>query len=51
MLFLENQTLLDGSIEVKDLKVELLGEVSYCPFWTFFYLNSPSNFFLLKSYW
>ena len=27
MLFLENQNLQDGSIEVKDLKVELLGEV------------------------
>jgi len=28
MLFLENQNLQDGSIEVKDLKVELLGETS-----------------------
>ena len=27
MLFLANQTSPDGSIEVKDLKVELLGEV------------------------
>ena len=28
MLFLEKQSLLDGTVEVKDLKVELLGEIS-----------------------
>ena len=29
MLLLEKQELMDGSIEVKDLKLELLGEVEY----------------------
>lgn len=29
MLLLERQELMDGSIEVKDLKLELLGEVKY----------------------
>ena len=29
MLLLEKQELMDGSIEVKDLKLELLGEVAY----------------------
>ena len=29
MLLLERQELMDGSIEVKDLKLELLGEVGY----------------------
>ena len=29
MLLLEKQELMDGSIEVKDLKLELLGEVQY----------------------
>lgn len=29
MLLLERQELMDGSIEVKDLKLELLGEVEY----------------------
>lgn len=30
MLLLEKQELMDGSIEVKDLKLELLGEVHDC---------------------
>ena len=29
MLLLEKQELMDGNIEVKDLKLELLGEVEY----------------------